>query len=101
MDDLPPADEALRERLNTRLREEGIESLADELQRLDPAYWEQVDRSNPARVLRALEVCLQTGHPYSSLRTGRRRTRPFAVTKTPASTCPAPSSTHASTGGWS
>lgn len=81
MDDLPPADEALRERLNTRLREEGIESLADELQRLDPAYWEQVDRSNPARVLRALEVCLQTGRPYSSLRTGRQRTRPFAVTK--------------------
>lgn len=81
MDDLPPADEALRERLNTRLREEGIESLADELKRLDPAYWEQVDRSNPARVLRALEVCLQTGRPYSSLRTGRQRTRPFAVTK--------------------
>lgn len=81
MDDLPPADEALRERLNTRLREEGIESLANELKRLDPAYWEQVDRSNPARVLRALEVCLQTGRPHSSLRTGRQRTRPFAVTK--------------------
>ena len=81
MDDLPPADEALREQLNTRLREEGIESLADELKRLDPAYWEQVDRSNPARVLRALEVCLQTGRPYSSLRTGRQHTRPFAVTK--------------------
>ena len=81
MDDLPTADEALRDRLNTRLRNEGIESLADELRRLDPAYWEQVDRNNPARVLRALEVCLQTGLPYSSLRTGQQHPRPFAVTK--------------------
>ena len=81
MDDLPEADEALREELTRRLQTEGLEALCEELKRLDPTYYEQVDRQNPARVLRALEVCLQTGQPYSSLRTGERRTRPFQIVK--------------------
>lgn len=81
MDDLPPSDETLRATLARRLREEGLEPLAATLRQLDPAYWEVVDRSNPARVVRALEVCLQTGRPYSSLRTGLRHKRPFSTTK--------------------
>ncbi len=81
MDDLPKVDEALRERLNERLRTEGIEALAEELRRLDPEYHAAVDRRNPARVLRALEVCLQTGLPYSQLRRGIRQKRPFGVVK--------------------
>jgi tRNA dimethylallyltransferase len=81
MDDLPQADEELRQRLAERLQNEGIESLAAELQRLDPVYYEQVDRCNPSRVLRAVEVCLQTGKPYSSLRTGERRKRDFNIVK--------------------
>ena len=47
----------------------------------DPLYSEQGDRSNPARVVRALEVCLQTGRPFSELRLGRRRERPFDIVK--------------------
>ncbi len=81
MDDLPKVDEALRERLNERLRTEGIEALAEELRGLDPEYHATVDRRNPARVLRALEVCLQTGLPYSQLRRGIRQKRPFGVVK--------------------
>lgn len=81
MDDLPEADEALRQQLTERLKNEGLESLSDQLRTLDPAYWEVVDRQNPARVMRALEVCLQTGLPYSSLRTGERRERPFEIIK--------------------
>lgn len=81
MDDLPKVDEALRERLNERLRTEGIEALAEELRGLDPEYYAAVDRRNPARVLRALEVCLQTGRPYSQLRRGIRQKRPFRVVK--------------------
>lgn len=81
MDDLPEADEALRTELSKRLEKEGLEALAEELRALDPAYYEQVDRQNPARVLRALEVCLQTGLPYSSFRTGEKRTRPFRIIK--------------------
>lgn len=81
MDDLPEGDPELRETLRQRLAEEGLEMLGKELQRLDPVYYEQVDRNNPARVLRALEVCLQTGRPYSELRTKPRRERDFRIVK--------------------
>ena len=81
MDDLPEADEQLRTALAARLAQEGLPALCEELARLDPVYHAQVDRSNPARVMRALEVCLQTGVPYSTLRTGARRTRPFRILK--------------------
>ncbi len=81
MDDLPKADEALRKELTERLRQDGVAPLAEELRRLDPVYYEQVDRNNPARVLRAVEVCLQTGRPYSELRTGTVRMRQFEIVK--------------------
>ena len=81
MDDLPEADPELRRTLRQRLANEGLESLGEELKRLDPVYYAQVDRSNPARVVRALEVCLQTGMPYSRQRTGERRPRPFEIVK--------------------
>jgi tRNA dimethylallyltransferase len=81
MDDLPQADEELRQSLMERLQGEGIESLLADLERLDPEYYAQVDRQNPSRVLRAVEVCLQTGKPYSSLRTGERRKRDFRIVK--------------------
>ncbi|MFR4236184.1 MAG: tRNA (adenosine(37)-N6)-dimethylallyltransferase MiaA [Alistipes onderdonkii] len=67
--------------LAARLRTEGLEALAGQLRTLDPDYYAVVDRSNPARVVRALEVCLQTGLPYSRLRTGRRRKRDFDIVK--------------------
>lgn len=81
LDDLPQADPELRERLNTELRELGVEAMAERLRELDSRYYEQVDRSNPARVLRAVEVCLQTGRPFSELRLGGRRERPFSIVK--------------------
>lgn len=81
MDDLPEVDPTLRNALQKRLRDEGLEAMAEELHRLDPAFYEVVDRKNPARVLRALEVCLATGKPYSSLRTGQRRERSFDTIK--------------------
>ena len=81
MDDLPEADPELRRTLRQRLANEGLESLGEELKRLDPVYYAQVDRSNPARVVRALEVCLQTGRPYSEQRTKPRRERNFRILK--------------------
>lgn len=81
MDSLPEADEELRESLKKRLESEGIETLAEELRRLDPKYAEEVDICNPARVMRALEVCLTTGRPYSEQRSGEVRERPFRIVK--------------------
>ncbi len=81
MDDLPEADEAIRRQLDAKWKEQGLEALAEELRERDPVYWAQVDRRNPARVLRALEVCRSTGRPYSELRTGERRSRDFEILK--------------------
>ena len=81
MDDLPDADPALRENLKQRLEREGLESLVAELRTLDAKYVEEVDLCNPARVMRALEVCLATGRPYSEQRTGVTAERPFNIVK--------------------
>lgn len=81
MDDLPQTDPTLREQLMRRLDSEGLDVLAEELLRLDPVYYAAVDRHNPARVMRALEVCLSTGRPFSEQRTGERRERPFQIVK--------------------
>lgn len=81
MDDLPQVDTALRARLNDELVREGLDALVERLRQLDPAYYEVVDRQNPARVLRAVEVCMQSGRPFSEQRTGTRRQRPFNVVK--------------------
>jgi len=55
--------------------------LQAEVQRLDPAYWEIVDRQNPARLAHCVEMCLTIGQTYSSLRTGERKERPFRIVK--------------------
>jgi tRNA dimethylallyltransferase len=81
LDDLPQADESLRRQLAERLATEGVQALAEELRTLDPLYYEQVDRQNPARVLRALEVCLLTGRPYSEQRHGANKVRNFTIRK--------------------
>lgn len=81
MDRLPEADEQLRAELKQRLANEGLSSLVDELRKLDPSYAEQVDIQNPARVMRALEVCLTTGRPYSEQRLGVEAERSFNIIK--------------------
>lgn len=81
MDDLPDAEPALREELLRRLETEGLESLVEQLRELDEAYYNEVDRCNPQRVLRAVEVCLTTGQTYSSLRKGGTKKRDFEIVK--------------------
>ena len=81
MDDLPDAEPALREELLRRLETEGLESLVEQLRELDEEYYNEVDRCNPQRVLRAVEVCLTTGQPYSSLRKGGSKKRDFDIVK--------------------
>ncbi|MDR2882625.1 MAG: tRNA (adenosine(37)-N6)-dimethylallyltransferase MiaA [Alistipes sp.] len=82
LDPLPDVDPALREELSRRLADEGLESLIAQLAQLDPAYYATVDTKNPARVQRALEVCLQTCRPFSEQRTGTQAIRPFDIRKT-------------------
>ena len=79
--DFPSADLQLREELMTRLREEGVESLRVELKALDPESYATIDIANGQRVVRALEVCLMTGKPFSSFKTASRKSRDFEIEK--------------------
>jgi len=79
IDDLPSIDPALRKTLQLRFENEGLESLAGELKVLDPVSYSQVDLKNHMRVLKALEVSLQTGKPYSSFLSAKKKTRPFQI----------------------
>ena len=81
MDELPEADETLRAELAERLKNEGLESLLAQLKELDPEFYEVVDRQNPARITRALEVCLTSGCKYSQLRKAERKERDFQIVK--------------------
>lgn len=81
LDDLPAVPEQIRREVQTHYEENGIAWLQSEVQRLDPDYWTEVDRSNPARLAHCVEMSLATGRPYSSLRTHTRKERPFRVVK--------------------
>ena len=81
MDNLPQADVQLRESLMERLQNDGVKALAEQLKELDPEYYAVVDRHNPARVMRALEVCITSGCKYSDLRKGERKERDFQIVK--------------------
>lgn len=72
-----PSDSSIRNALISRCRDEGLESLLGQLRELDPEYYDKVDRRNPQRVIRALEVCLSTGKTYSELRRGVSAKRDF------------------------
>lgn len=76
-DPMPEADEAIRATLQKQFDEEGIPYLQRELQRLDPVFFAQVDQQNPLRMMRAIEVCLITGQPYSAQRKNTAKERPF------------------------
>ena len=81
LDDFPAADLQLRNELTSRLRTEGVESLRLELQKLDPESYASIDIANGQRVVRALEVCLMTGRPFSSFKTSSRKSRDFEIEK--------------------
>ncbi len=81
LDDFPEVPMQLREHLMECLRDEGVEVLADQLKELDPVSYEQLDLSNGQRVIRALEVSLYTGKPFSSFKTGSFKQRDFEIVK--------------------
>ena len=81
IDEIPTVDDATREALKARLSNEGLEPLVEELRRLDPEYYEIVDKQNPRRVVHGLEICLMTGKTYTSFRKREKKERPFRIVK--------------------
>ena len=81
IDDLPLIEDALREKVKSWHQEQGIAFLQEKLLQLDPEYYELVDRANPKRLMRAIEVCLATGQTFTSLRKNEPKTRGFNIVK--------------------
>jgi len=81
LDNFPEADQELRADLSRRWKEEGVESLRMELKYLDPESYRSIDIANGQRVVRALEVCIMTGRPFSSFKTAGVKQRSFDIEK--------------------
>ncbi len=81
IDAMPDIDEATRQKVELLLKEQGLEGLQAEVQRLDPEYWAIVDQKNPRRLQRALEVCYQTGQTFTSFRVKKTPSRDFNIVK--------------------
>lgn len=77
LDTFPDVPEEIIQQVKTGEKTGGLTWLQQQVEQLDPEYFKQVDRNNPARLRRALEVCLAAGQPYSSFRSGQKQTRPF------------------------
>ncbi|MGQ1946849.1 tRNA (adenosine(37)-N6)-dimethylallyltransferase MiaA [Geofilum sp. OHC36d9] len=81
IDELPTIDPELRDSLMAQLKNDGLESIRQQLKYRDPIFYGQVDLKNPKRIIHALEICLMTGRPYSELRTQPQVKRPFNIIK--------------------
>lgn len=81
VDDFVEVPAGLREELNALYTEKGLGWLQEELKLKDPEYFDSVDTNNPQRLIRALEVCLHTGLPYSSFLNRPREARKFEIVK--------------------
>lgn len=81
LDEMPEIDSHFREEIIKEFEEKGLSFLQSEVARLDPEYFDQVDRQNPQRLMRALEVCRGTGKAFSSFRVKKKRERNFQTIK--------------------
>lgn len=81
IDEMPDVEPEIRNKVEKLLKEGGINALSEEVQRIDPEYFAIVDRQNPRRLQRALEVCYQTGKTFTSFRTNSTARRDFDIKK--------------------
>jgi tRNA dimethylallyltransferase len=81
IDDIPTIDGELRNEVRQLYENEGFDAIRRRLKLLDPVFYLQVDLKNPKRVIHALEVCLMSGKPYSSLRSNSPKKRDFSIIK--------------------
>lgn len=81
LDEMPDISEEVRNRVSKMLETDGLEGLQKEVERVDNDYFQVVDKQNPRRLQRALEVYYQTGKPYSTFRQRNVAKRDFEITK--------------------
>lgn len=68
LDDIPDIPQSIRQQVRDQYAEQGLTWLQAEVERLDPEYWNEVDRQNPQRLMHCVEVCRTSGKPYSNFR---------------------------------
>ncbi len=81
MDEIPTVDAETRIFWQKQYADFGLEFIQNELKRFDPKHFEEVDIQNPKRIIHALEICTISGKPYSDLRSGKKKERPFEILK--------------------
>lgn len=81
IDDIPTVSEEVRTEAYSLLEKEGIERIARRVAEIDPDYYSIADKQNAKRLVHALEIYMQSGKPFSSFRTGQKKTRPFRILK--------------------
>lgn len=81
IDDIPTVDPEVRKNLKDKYNNEGIESLRMQLKILDPEFYRSADLKNYKRILKALEISIMTGQPYSSFLTKQAKVRNFQIVK--------------------
>ena len=81
LDSIPDISDEIRSKVTKMLEEGGLEVLQTEVKKVDPEYFQIVDKQNPRRLQRALEVYYQTGKPYSTFRQGNTVKRDFNIIK--------------------
>lgn len=81
IDHMPDITKETRQRVEALFAQGGLAAMQEEVQRLDPDYWAVVDRKNPRRLQRALEVCYQTGKTFTSFRVNKTAPRNFEIVK--------------------
>ncbi len=81
IDDLPTITPEIRRQAMALYEQGGLPMLQETLQRIDPDYYNQVDLNNHKRLVHAIEITMQAGVPYSSLRTGEVKQRQFRIIK--------------------
>lgn len=81
IDDIPTIDSDVRRETRELYERIGLDGIRAQLKLLDPKHYEKVDLMNAKRIIHALEVCYQTGKPFSDFHTGEAKRRPFSIVK--------------------
>ena len=81
IDKMPDISAQIRIKLNAQLIEKGVAWLQDKVKEIDPKFYATCDQQNPQRLLRALEIFISTGKPFSSYKSAKPKNRPFKIIK--------------------
>lgn len=79
IDDIPTISDEIRQQVYAEYEQYGLDYMLNRLQTLDPEHYAVVDKKNHKRVVHAVEICLQAGCSYTSLRTNKAKERPFRI----------------------